>query len=950
MDTTFASSGALSRAHYAIVRQVEEASSVQEADQALAFEVKRVHERLARAAPTISKCKECLVILLYISSVALPGFLVPGSFEFAFPHALNLAEVGRTIEEKRIGYLFCAELMSTDHELRLMMVNTLRKDLESGSPGRMCLALDNLIAFANEDIVPAVQDVILDLISHNYPHIRRRAILALRSLAQFEPTLLSQGSETIVKRLQDRSESVAVSALAATAALPTSDPNFASARLVVNGLFSSIGISSSSALSLRILQCLQGVGLSETHVPFALDLIRSSACSTSSYKPASLLGLFRLLSQHTPPKLIEAEKAQEMSAVKCLTHLLQSQDPNDHYLYLACLLCVDPAVWAGTQEGRLLVLEAWEVERVMGFLESDDDYIRKMTLTLLARIDPAILSTYLTHILSSLPASSSSQSPATPMDLATLNVLAVKLFDIIELLTTEEGDRYAQGVKEVLGRLDEAQGTPGKKKVLQGAVEKVLVHVRESMSDFRISCATTLLTYITESLQSAAGPTPENVPPSFGPTFLVIAAALAVEYVNSVAVSPKETVKALCRSLKGSSPIVQDALLISILRLAAEIHLEDGASLPDEVKGTVQEVQDKAGTFIRKRCAQVLKYLSDDKRLRSVVRGLSSTTLPEFVQALEIQETKGRTNSDIYRDDTPSDRNSSANARSRSGSPNVGLASADARNASPSKSVNASSKLRYAAYEPPKPIASLRFGSSGGQRPSSPQLNKVNAISRSSSNRPSSPRSDAGSSSYGTGRSEYESTAVEAASLGLAAVSLGRLDSMDSLDSRRYSVGQGQKDRRLKRASSGTELVPGPGLPKSDLISLDSPFVTDATIGASGGSEGGEDNISSDEFEKIWNELPEGERGSQRGWCDGSVGEIARRLQGLGNGHDDEDMRVRVAPVDVPPFVGELKVMVIAGDGRVVAVRLKAGEEDSCLWRLKSDGLGKASAVRAALV
>jgi hypothetical protein len=105
------------------------------------------------------------------------------------------------------------------------------------------------------------------------------------------------------------------------------------------------------------------------------------------------------------------------------------------------------------------------------------------TLTLLARIDPAILSTYLTHILSSLPASSSSQSPATPMDLATLNVLAVKLFDIIELLTTEEGDRYAQGVKEVLGRLDEAQGTPGKKKVLQGAVEKVLVHVRECEYD-----------------------------------------------------------------------------------------------------------------------------------------------------------------------------------------------------------------------------------------------------------------------------------------------------------------------------------------------------------------------------------------------------------------------------------------------------------------------------------
>ena len=46
---------------------------------------------------------------------------------------------------------------------------------------------------------------------------------------------------------------------------------------------------------------------------------------------------------------------------------------------------------------------------------------------------------------------------------------------------------------------------------------------------------------------------------------------------------------------------------------------------------------------------------------------------------------------------------------------------------------------------------------------------------------------------------------------------------------------------------------------------------------------------------------------------------------------------------------GELKIMVIGGDGRVVAVRLKAGEDDSCLWRLKSN-TPLASAVKAALV
>ena len=113
----------------------------------------------------------------------------------------------------------------------------------------------------------------LDFVS---PPVRRRAILALRSLAVYEPSLLSQGSDTIIKRMQDRNESVASSALATVAALPTvrsfldlvshltkplqSDPKYADVRHVVNGLFSSIGISSGSAITLRILQCLQSVG------------------------------------------------------------------------------------------------------------------------------------------------------------------------------------------------------------------------------------------------------------------------------------------------------------------------------------------------------------------------------------------------------------------------------------------------------------------------------------------------------------------------------------------------------------------------------------------------------------------------------------------------------------------------------------------------------------------
>ena len=94
--------------------------------------------------PSIQKdWKENLILLLHCSltiSAALPMH----ALDFALPHAVTVAEAGESVPDKRIGrsllrnsgsslssrppgYLFCAEVMSHDHELRLMLVNTIRK-------------------------------------------------------------------------------------------------------------------------------------------------------------------------------------------------------------------------------------------------------------------------------------------------------------------------------------------------------------------------------------------------------------------------------------------------------------------------------------------------------------------------------------------------------------------------------------------------------------------------------------------------------------------------------------------------------------------------------------------------------------------------------------------------------------------------------------------------------
>lgn len=44
-----------------------------------------------------------MVILLYCATSVTPGFLAKDAFDFAFPHAINLATSAKKTEEKRIG-------------------------------------------------------------------------------------------------------------------------------------------------------------------------------------------------------------------------------------------------------------------------------------------------------------------------------------------------------------------------------------------------------------------------------------------------------------------------------------------------------------------------------------------------------------------------------------------------------------------------------------------------------------------------------------------------------------------------------------------------------------------------------------------------------------------------------------------------------------------------------
>lgn len=91
----------------------------------------------------------------------------------------------------------------------------------------------------------------------------------------------------------------------------------------------------------------------------------------------TILGLYRLFKQFSAAALSPVEEQTHTSLIGSIRDYLTSRTPNEIYLFLSCLESVDPGLWAGTSEAIPAVLEAWEVEQIMHFLDSNDNLIRK---------------------------------------------------------------------------------------------------------------------------------------------------------------------------------------------------------------------------------------------------------------------------------------------------------------------------------------------------------------------------------------------------------------------------------------------------------------------------------------------------------------------------------------------------------------------------------------------
>ncbi|KAF5385880.1 hypothetical protein D9615_002371 [Tricholomella constricta] len=849
MEVPFISSGATSRAHYSLVQKVEYATSTQSANQHLASEIEAIRRQLTGPALSIEECRKLLIVLLYCYTNASHGFLSPDAFSFALSHAVTLVEAGRNIDQKRIGYLFCSEVMPAHHELQLMLVNTIRKDLECDNISQICLALDNVIASSNEDLIPAIQSRVHDLLSHNSsdymayrPHVRRRALLAFRSLAHHHPELLSRIGRKVVTRLEDPNPSVASAALVLSAHCAKIKKPAPNAQSAVNDALKAALSNPSSYkpwFTVRILSALYFLGLSEDNIPTLLELIRSSS---KSHDRAILRGAFMLLTLFSPQVLQSSTPVNFESPVHNLRQFLTSRDPNDVYLFLSCLECIDPILWGGTSPDTPAVLDAWEVEQVMQLLDSSDALIRRTTLRVLNRVDLGIVVAYYSQAIEHIPSG---------LSINDVNAYALRLIEIVEIQSGEDGELYAHELKELLVRLEKASPD---RLVLETVVEMVLNHFRNATGDFRIGFPTTILTSVVES---------DSKLPQ---TMMVIVAALATEQCGKLSIPPLHILQGLAFHLPSCILSVKDACLLAMLRVAVECD-----EIPPLIVQTVTELGQNSKRHIRQRCEQFVTLVHDKAALTEIVRRARTSSLPDFLAAL-LEQPAGR---------------------APSSPPPV-----------PSSSqILSASKLRYDAYDTPIPAPKLRTRESsrspypaGSYRSETlldsdhDTLSRVNSRLSMSSTDSLSRTMTPGELTLAAGRQELE------------------------------ILGKAQRSSQtLSRLETSVERSIEELGPRVDLIALDSPFVSDPSDTASGTDADDELN-----FKDVWESTEEGDA---RGWYNESIDNAVRRLQGSG-------LRLQVISVDVPPFIGDLKVIVRGVRTRAV-LRLKESEEDSCLWRVR---------------
>ncbi|KAL1834699.1 hypothetical protein DCAR_0104910 [Daucus carota subsp. sativus] len=183
-----------------LIKSIGEARSKAEEDRIVLHEIETLKRRIIEPDIPKRKMKEYIIRLVYIEMLGHDA-------AFGYIHAVKMTH-DDSLLLKRTGYLAVTLFLNEDHDLIILIVNTIQKDLKSDNFLVVCAALNAVCRLINEETIPAVLPQVVELLGHSKEAVRKKAVMALHRFYQRSPSSVSHLVSNFRKRLCDNDPGV----------------------------------------------------------------------------------------------------------------------------------------------------------------------------------------------------------------------------------------------------------------------------------------------------------------------------------------------------------------------------------------------------------------------------------------------------------------------------------------------------------------------------------------------------------------------------------------------------------------------------------------------------------------------------------------------------------------------------------------------------------------------
>ncbi|KAF7224233.1 AP-4 complex subunit epsilon-1 isoform X1 [Nothobranchius furzeri] len=183
-----------------LIRGITELTSKHEEEKLIQRELSSIKEQVSSPNTTMRQMKELMVRTIYCEMLGYEA-------TFSYIHAIKLAQQGNVLE-KRVGYLAVSLFLNESHELLLLLVNTVLKDLQSTNLIEVCMALTVVSQMFPKDMIPAILPLVEEKLNHSKEIIRRKAVLALYKFYLIAPNQVQHIHNRFRKALCDKDPGV----------------------------------------------------------------------------------------------------------------------------------------------------------------------------------------------------------------------------------------------------------------------------------------------------------------------------------------------------------------------------------------------------------------------------------------------------------------------------------------------------------------------------------------------------------------------------------------------------------------------------------------------------------------------------------------------------------------------------------------------------------------------